>query len=74
MSPHQDWHRKDEKRPDGPPASAYPYDGKATSFMIMNLCCVESGIMFAIELQEGKVEMARRDFVRDGEKAIVFYA
>jgi hypothetical protein len=52
------WHGKDEKRPDGPPA-----------LTIKNLCCVESGIMFAIELQEGKVEMATRDFIRDGEKA-----
>uniref|UniRef100_A0A7S0QP21 PiggyBac transposable element-derived protein domain-containing protein n=1 Tax=Cryptomonas curvata TaxID=233186 RepID=A0A7S0QP21_9CRYP len=41
---------------------------ESVSFMIKNLCCVECGIMFAIELQEGKVEMATSDFIRDGEK------
>jgi hypothetical protein len=44
---------------------------ESVSFMIKNLCCVHSGIMFAIELQEGKVEMATRDFIRDGEKATI---
>jgi hypothetical protein len=64
------WHGKDEKRPDGPPALTHMI-GKpeSVSFMIKNLCCVESGVMFAIESQEGKVEMATRDFIRDGEKA-----
>jgi hypothetical protein len=32
------------------------------SFMIKNLCDVETGIIFSIELQEGKVEMATRDY------------
>ena len=64
------WHGKDEKRPDGPPALTHMI-GKPEPvlFMIKNLCCVETGVMFVIELQEGKLEMGTRDFVRDGEKA-----
>jgi hypothetical protein len=38
------------------------------SFMIKNLCDVQSGVMFAIELQEGKEEMSKRKFVDQGEK------
>jgi hypothetical protein len=63
------WHGKDEKRADGPPALTH-MKGKpeAVSFMIKNVCDVHSGVMFAIELQEGKEEMAKRKFVDQGEK------
>jgi hypothetical protein len=49
------WHGKDEK-------------AEAVSFMIKNLCDVQSGVMFAIELQEGKEEMAKRKFADRGEQ------
>jgi len=63
------WHGKDEKRADGPPALTH-MKGKpeAVSLMIKNVCDVHSGVMFAIELQEGKDEMAKRRFVDQGEK------
>ena len=41
---------------------------EAVSFMIKNLCDVHSGVMFALELQEGKEKMATRKFVDQGEK------
>ena len=49
---------------------------EAVSFMIKNVCDVHSGVMFAIELQEGKEEMAKRKFA-DRVKSLpphVFYA
>ena len=63
------WHGKDEKRPDGPPALTH-MKGKPepVSFMFKTLCCVETGIMIAIELQEGKEVMAGRRYSADGEK------
>ncbi len=39
------------------------------SYMFKNLRDVETGIIFAIELQEGKEAMPTKDFVKDGEKA-----
>ena len=44
------WHGKHEKMVDGPPALTH-MKGKPepVSFMIKNLCCVESGIMFGRE-------------------------
>ncbi len=62
-------HRKDEKQADGPPALTH-MKGKPepVSFMIKNLCDVHSGVMFAIELQEGKEDMSKRKFVNQGEK------
>jgi hypothetical protein len=63
------WHCKDEKRADRPPALRH-MKGKpeAVLFMIKNLCDVHTGVMFAIELQEGKEERAKRKFVNQGEK------
>ena len=63
------WHGKDEKRADGPPALTH-MKGKpeAVSFMIKNVCDVHSGVIFAIELQEGKEEMSKRKFAAQGEK------
>ncbi len=63
------WHGKDEKRADGPPALTH-MKGKPepVSFMIKNLCDMHSGLMLAIELQEGKEEMSKRKFVYQGEK------
>ncbi len=48
------WHGKDDKRADGPPALTH-MKGKPepVSFMIKNLCDVQTGIIFAIELQQG---------------------
>ena len=64
------WHGKDEKRADGPPALTH-MKGKPepVSFMFKTMCCVETGIMIAIELQEGKEVMARRQYSSDGEKS-----
>ena len=55
------WHGKDEKRPDGPPALTRMKEKPApVSFMFETLCCVEAGIMIAIELQEGNIDDIRR--------------
>ena len=64
------WHGKDEKRPDGPPAMTH-MKGKPepVSFMFKTLCCVQTGIMIAFELQEGKDVMATRRYSVDGEKS-----
>ncbi len=63
------WHNKDEKRPDGPPALTHMIGKpKFVSFTSTNLLCVHSGIMFTIEFQDGKIKIATRDVVRDGEK------
>ena len=63
------WHGKHEKMADGPPALTHMKGKPETvSFMIKNVCDVQSGIMFALEFQEGKEEMAKRAYVKDGEK------
>ena len=64
------WHGKDETRKDGPPALTH-MKGKpeSVSFMFKNICCVETGIMIAIELQEGKEVMATRRYTSSGEKS-----
>ncbi len=41
---------------------------EVVSFMIKNVCDIHSGVLFAMELQEGKEEMAKRKFVDKGEK------
>ena len=63
------WHGKDEKRADGSPALTH-MKGKpeSVSLMLKTMCCVETGIMIAIELQEGKEVMASRRYSSDGEK------
>jgi hypothetical protein len=63
------WHGKDEKRADGPPALTH-MKGKPepVSFMFKTMCCAETGIMVAMELQEGKEVMASRRYSSEGEK------
>jgi hypothetical protein len=64
------WHGKDEKRADGLPAMTH-MNGKPkpVSFMFKTLCCAETGIMIAMELQEGKDVMASRAYSCEGEKS-----
>jgi hypothetical protein len=64
------WHGKDEKRADGPPAMPH-MKGKSdpVSFMFKTICCAETGIMVAIELQEGRNIMAGREYSNTGEKS-----
>jgi hypothetical protein len=63
------WHGKDEKRAGGPPALTHMKEKpEVVSFMIKNVCDIHSGVLFAMELQEGKEEMAKRKFVDKGEK------
>ncbi len=48
------WHGKDEKRVDGPPAHTHMMGThESVSFMFKNLACVKTGLIFAIDLQEG---------------------
>ena len=62
------WQGKDEKCPDGLPAINHMKGKPAhVSFMFKTLCCVEKGIMIAIELQECK-DVADRRYTCDGEK------
>jgi hypothetical protein len=64
------WHGKDEKRADGPPAMTHMKDKpEPVSFMFKTLCCAETGIMIALELQEGKDIMASRTYSCTGEKS-----
>ncbi len=39
------------------------------SFMYKTICCAETGIVIAMELQEGKDVMASREYSRAGEKS-----
>ncbi len=39
------------------------------SFMFKTICCAETGIMIAMELQEGKDVMASREYSCAGEKS-----
>jgi hypothetical protein len=70
MNQHTDGMGRSAKRVDGPPALTHMVGKpKFVSFLKKYLCCVETGIIIAIEIQEGKEEMGKRDFAIDGGKA-----